>query len=147
MMGINQTIMMALGLVVLAAFIGAQGLGYEVWLAIRRIDVGWAMEAGLCILFMAIMFDRFSASLSKNDEKVTFTDQLVFRLLPQSWYKNSLAYLVENLIEKVYKLVNWLASMSVELLSYLIYLVIGIFGREKASACKRFLTNLSLIHI
>ena len=49
----------------LAAFIGAQGLGYEVWLAIRRIDVGWAMEAGLCIFLMAIMFDRFSASFNK----------------------------------------------------------------------------------
>ena len=141
MMGINQTIMMALGLVVLAAFIGAQGLGYEVWLAIRRIDVGWAMEAGLCILFMAIMFDRFSASLSKYEEKVTFKDQLVFRLLPQSWYKNSLAYLVENLIEKVYKLVKWFASISVGVLSNLIFLMIAIFDRERALVCKHFLRN------
>ena len=59
MMGINQVIMMALALVVLACFIGAEGIGGQVWLAIRNLDVGWAMEGGLCILFMAIMFDRF----------------------------------------------------------------------------------------
>ena len=56
-MGINQVIMMALALVVLACFIGAEGIGGQVWLAIRNLDVGWAMEGGLCILFMAIMFD------------------------------------------------------------------------------------------
>ena len=63
MMGINQVIMMALALVVLACFIGAEGIGGQVWQAIRRLDVGWAMEGGLCILFMAIMFDRFSNCL------------------------------------------------------------------------------------
>ena len=50
MMGINQVIMMALALVVLACFIGAEGIGGQVWLAIRNLDVGWAMEGGLCIL-------------------------------------------------------------------------------------------------
>ena len=46
-MGINQVIMMALALVVLACFIGAEGIGGQVWLAIRNLDVGWAMEGGL----------------------------------------------------------------------------------------------------
>ena len=64
MMGVNQVIMMALALVVLACFIGAEGIGGQVWLAIRNLDVGWAMEGGLCILFMAIMFDRFSMAFS-----------------------------------------------------------------------------------
>jgi glycine betaine/proline transport system permease protein len=68
MMGINQVIMMALALVVLACFIGAEGIGGQVWLAIRNLDVGWAMEGGLCILFMAILFDRFSMSFSKQKE-------------------------------------------------------------------------------
>ena len=66
MMGVNQTIMMALALVVLATFIGAQGLGSEIWVAIRKLDVGWAMEGGLCVLLMAIMFDRFGKALSKE---------------------------------------------------------------------------------
>ena len=141
MMGVNQTIMMALGLVVLAAFIGAQGLGYEVWLAIRRIDVGWAMEAGLCILFMAIMFDRFSASVSKEKEKATFNNQLVFRLFPQSWHKNSAAYLVETLIEKVYRLVGWSSSAIINLLSNLVSWIIGIFDKERALRIKSFFND------
>ena len=48
MMGINQVIMMALALVVLACFIGAEGIGGQVWQAIRRLDVGWAMD---CLLY------------------------------------------------------------------------------------------------
>ena len=52
MMGINQVIMMALALVVLACFIGAEGIGGQVWLAIRNLDVGWAMEGGLCICLL-----------------------------------------------------------------------------------------------
>ena len=74
LMGVNQTIMMALALVVLATFIGAEGLGGQVWQAIRKLDVGWAMEGGLCILFMAIMFDRISSAISK--EKETLPDDV-----------------------------------------------------------------------
>ena len=55
MMGVNQTIMMALALVVLATFIGAQGLGSEIWVAIRKLDVGWAMEGGLCVLLLSLI--------------------------------------------------------------------------------------------
>ena len=55
MMGVNQTIMMALALVVLATFIGAQGLGSEIWIAIRKLDVGVAMEGGLCVLLMMLV--------------------------------------------------------------------------------------------
>ena len=77
MMGINQVIMMALALVVLACFIGAEGIGGQVWLAIRNLDVGWAMEGGLCILFMAIMFDRFSMSFSKEEERLPLDLSLI----------------------------------------------------------------------
>ena len=44
---------LALGLVVLATFIGAEGLGTEVWKAIYKLRVGWSLEGGLCIVFMA----------------------------------------------------------------------------------------------
>ena len=68
MMGVNQTIMMALALIVLATFIDAQGLGAEIWVAIRKLDVGYAMEGGLCVLLMAIMFDRFGKALSVEEK-------------------------------------------------------------------------------
>ena len=95
MMGINQVIMMALALVVLACFIGAEGIGGQVWQAIRRLDVGWAMEGGLCILFMAIMFDRFSMAFSKDKERLP-SDVQKFYLLPQSWAKHQIARLIEK---------------------------------------------------
>ena len=61
--GINQTIMMALGIVVIAAMIGAGGLGQEVLLALRNQAVGRAVEAGMAIVLMAVMLDRFFHSL------------------------------------------------------------------------------------
>ena len=61
--GINQTIMMALSIVVIAAMIGAGGLGQEVLLALRHQEVGRAVEAGMAIVLMAVMLDRFSHSL------------------------------------------------------------------------------------
>ena len=84
MMGVNQTIMMALALIVLATFIGAQGLGAEIWIAIRKLDVGFAMEGGLCVLFMAIMLDRFSKALSAESKTLPSESQK-FHLLPQDW--------------------------------------------------------------
>lgn len=67
MTGVNQTIMMALGMVVIAAMIGAGGLGREVLVALQRLNVGQALEAGLAIVFLAIMLDRLSEALSRID--------------------------------------------------------------------------------
>lgn len=65
MVGVNQTIMMALSMVVICALIGADGLGREVLYALRRLRVGQATEAGLAIISMAILLDRLSAALSR----------------------------------------------------------------------------------
>lgn len=65
MAGVNQTIMMALGIVVIAALIGAGGLGNAVLTALRRIDVGAALEGGLAIVFLAIVLDRLSQGLGQ----------------------------------------------------------------------------------
>jgi glycine betaine/proline transport system permease protein len=56
--------MMALAMVVIASMIGAKGLGHEVLLAINRIEIGRGFEAGLCIVFMAIIIDRITYALS-----------------------------------------------------------------------------------
>ena len=64
MVGINQTTMMALAMVVIASMIGARGLGLEVLLAINRIEVGRGFEAGLCIVFLAIIIDRITNALA-----------------------------------------------------------------------------------
>ncbi|CAB5138345.1 Glycine betaine/L-proline transport system permease protein ProW (TC 3.A.1.12.1) [Olavius algarvensis associated proteobacterium Delta 3] len=64
MVGINQTTMMALAMVVIASMIGAKGLGFEVLLAINRIEIGRGFEAGLCIVLMAIVIDRITYAMS-----------------------------------------------------------------------------------
>jgi len=60
--GINQTIMMALSMVVIAAFIGAPGLGEAILRAVRAVDVGAAFDAGLAIVVLAVVLDRLTDS-------------------------------------------------------------------------------------
>lgn len=68
LVGINQTTMMALAMVVIASMIGARGLGLEVLLAINRIEVGRGFEAGLCIVLLAIIIDRITHALASRQE-------------------------------------------------------------------------------
>ena len=66
MAGLNQTIMMALSMVVIASMIGARGFGYEVLLGINRLEVGRGLLAGIGIVILAIIFDRISQSYGKR---------------------------------------------------------------------------------
>ncbi len=68
MVGINQTTMMALAMVVIASMIGARGLGMEVLLAINRIEVGRGFEAGLSIVMLAILIDRITHALAARQQ-------------------------------------------------------------------------------
>ncbi len=60
MVGVNQVIMLALNMVIIASMIGAGGLGYDVLLALRALKIGQGMEAGLAIVVLAILLDRLS---------------------------------------------------------------------------------------
>jgi glycine betaine/proline transport system permease protein len=64
MVGVNQVIMLALNMVIIASMIGAGGLGYDVLLALRALKVGEAMEAGLAIVALAIALDRVSQAMA-----------------------------------------------------------------------------------
>lgn len=64
MAGINQTVMLALSMVVIASMIGAPGLGREVLSALQRADVGTGFVAGLGIVILAIIIDRLTQSFS-----------------------------------------------------------------------------------
>jgi glycine betaine/proline transport system permease protein len=60
MVGLNQVIMLSLNMVIIASMIGAGGLGYDVLTALRRLDIGAGLEAGLAITVLAIALDRLS---------------------------------------------------------------------------------------
>lgn len=64
--GINQTIMLALSMAVIAAMIGARGLGGEVWRAIQRLNIGSGFEAGIGIVIVAITLDRLFRALAER---------------------------------------------------------------------------------
>lgn len=70
MAGLNQTIMMSLSMVVIAAMIGAGGLGAPVVLGLNTLDIGLATVGGLAIVLLAIVLDRITQSLAtKNSGK------------------------------------------------------------------------------
>lgn len=66
MAGINQCIMLSLSMVVIAAMIGAGGLGNEVLAGISRLDIAKGFEGGLAIVVMAIILDRVTQSFSEK---------------------------------------------------------------------------------
>ena len=103
MLGVNQTIMMALALAVLAVFVGGGGLGEQVWKAIVKLKVGWSLEGGLCIVAMAIIFDRLSQAMSAPPEAPKLNrGEMLFRLLPQSWEPYAPARWIEQAINVVW---------------------------------------------
>ena len=70
MAGVNQSTMMSVSMGIIAAFIGAGGLGYSVLLALNRVRVGAGFEAGLAILAIAIVLDRLTQALSRVGQPV-----------------------------------------------------------------------------
>jgi len=140
MMGINQVIMMALALVVLACFIGAEGIGGQVWLAIRNLDVGWAMEGGLCILFMAIMFDRFSMSFSKQVDPLP-SDVQKFYLLPQNWEKYQIARIIEKPLSFGSSIIDFVCIKITNLIAYVSELLISLFSKNNAIEIGEFISK------
>jgi glycine betaine/proline transport system permease protein len=68
MAGVNQTIMLSLSMVVIAAMIGAGGLGGEVWRAIQRLNPGMGFEAGLAVVVVAMILDRVTQKIGGKQQ-------------------------------------------------------------------------------
>jgi glycine betaine/proline transport system permease protein len=62
MLGINQTIMLALSMLVITALVGTRDLGQEVYIALAKADTGRGIVAGLAVAFIAIIADRLIAA-------------------------------------------------------------------------------------
>ena len=138
MMGVNQTIMMALALVVLATFIGAQGLGSDIWVSIKKLEVGAALEGGFCVLLMAIMFDRFGKAASR--ETVTLpADSQKFYLLPQTWDIYPLARQLEKPLHYLHLAVALIFSSIIRILSYIVNLAISLVNKDYGKIIEQFI--------
>lgn len=70
MAGVNQVIMLALSMVVIASMVGAGGLGESVYAGIQQADVALGFEAGLCIVILAIILDRMTQAFGEKKEGV-----------------------------------------------------------------------------
>jgi glycine betaine/proline transport system permease protein len=58
MLGINQTVLMALSMIIICAMIGTRDLGQEVFIALAKADAGRGLTAGFAIAFIGIVADR-----------------------------------------------------------------------------------------
>ncbi|MGI6235756.1 MAG: ABC transporter permease [Christensenellales bacterium] len=67
MAGINQTIMMAIAMVVTSSMIGARGLGSEVLTGINRLESGRGFAAGIAIVILAVIIDRLTQGLARGE--------------------------------------------------------------------------------
>jgi glycine betaine/proline transport system permease protein len=76
MAGINQTIMMALSMVIIASMVGAGGLGNDVLASIQRLDIGLGFESGLAVVLLAIMLDRITETFGEQGKRRTLRDKL-----------------------------------------------------------------------
>ncbi len=73
MAGVNQTIMMALSMVIIASMVGAGGLGNDVLASIQRLDIGLGVESGLAVVLLAIILDRITESFGIDPQQSRVT--------------------------------------------------------------------------
>lgn len=69
MTGVNQTIMMAMSMVIIASMVGAGGLGNDILSSIQQLDIGLGLQSGMVVVLMAILLDRLSASFVRHRER------------------------------------------------------------------------------
>jgi glycine betaine/proline transport system permease protein len=69
MLGINQTIMMALSMLVITALVGTRDLGQEVYIALTKADTGRGIIAGVCVAFIAMIADRLIGAWATRKKK------------------------------------------------------------------------------
>jgi len=74
LIGINQVIMQCLAMAVIASFIGAKGLGFNLLLALNQLRIGQALELGICIVLIAVLLDKLSLAWA-NKQKNYFADK------------------------------------------------------------------------
>ncbi|MCP4469992.1 MAG: ABC transporter permease subunit [Gammaproteobacteria bacterium] len=73
LIGVNQVVMQCLAMTVIASFIGAQGLGSNLMIALNSLKIGSGLEIGLCIVLIAVLLDKLSLAWA-NKQTDYFAD-------------------------------------------------------------------------
>lgn len=108
--GVNQSIMLALSIVIIAALIGSGGLGNVVLKALRRLNVGEALEAGLAIVVMAILLDRLSAAYARRERTQQTSRFQGYRLFSEKRGGVWIIGRIESIIDTIYRRSDQLAK-------------------------------------
>ena len=69
LLGLNQTIMLALSMLVITALVGTRDLGQEVYIALTKANTGQGIIAGLSVAFIAIIADRIVTALARKSKE------------------------------------------------------------------------------
>ena len=91
MTGLNQTIMMAIAMVVTCSMIGTTGLGQEVLISINRLETGRGFSARISAVIIAIIIDRLTQELLRKErQKLSNKKDIIFKI------KNSPSYMEQT---------------------------------------------------
>jgi glycine betaine/proline transport system permease protein len=78
MLGVNQTLMMGLSMLVITALVGTRDLGQETLIALSKVDPGRGLTAGICVAFIAIIVDRLiNAWSQKRKKELGLTSEII----------------------------------------------------------------------
>ena len=88
LIGTNQVIMQCLAMAVIASFIGAKGLGFNLLLALNQLRIGQALELGICIVLIAVVLDKLSLAWANKQTDYFADDNFVHR------YKYGIFFLI-----------------------------------------------------
>jgi glycine betaine/proline transport system permease protein len=69
LLGLNQTIMLALSMLVITALVGTRDLGQEVYIALTKASTGRGIIAGLSVAFIAIIADRIISAMTQTSRE------------------------------------------------------------------------------
>jgi len=79
LIGVNQVVMQCLAMTVIASFIGAQGLGSNLMIALNSLKVGSGIEIGVCIVLIAVLLDKMSLAWAHKQQDYFVTHSLIER--------------------------------------------------------------------
>ncbi len=144
-LGINQTVMMALALVVLATFIGSPGLGDVVFQGLQRLNVGKALEGGLAIVLMAIILDRVTCAMGRVEQATRSPHDHVFRLFPQRLENFQPVLYFEYGIDWIWRRIASVGNFVTRVIATAVSRLAGFFDSNFADKLREFMLARSFL--